>query len=141
MTNIFPKSSFLKANADKLPNKQCVCCGSNSFLVFQASLRTVPTCTNRPFSRYDGHFDFYCFNSYYGMPRRQIHFSLPPEHAIMSFETIEIKMAAISAKRSIQRYFCTVYEYAGKADVNKHYVLKSRKKIGGNYMYTFFIDN
>ena len=25
---------------------------------------------------------------------------LPPEHPIMSFETIEIKMAAVSAKRS-----------------------------------------
>ena len=37
-------------------------------------------------------------NSYYGMPRGQIHFNLPPEHPMMSFETIEIKMAALSAK-------------------------------------------
>ena len=41
-------------------------------------------------------------NSYYGMPRGQIHINLPPEHPIMSFETIEIKMAAVSAKRSIR---------------------------------------
>ena len=41
-------------------------------------------------------------NSYYGMPRGQIHFNLPPEHPIMSFETIEIKMAAVSAKRFIR---------------------------------------
>ena len=40
-------------------------------------------------------------NSYYGMPRGQIHINLPPEHPIMSFETIEIKMAAVSVKRSI----------------------------------------
>ena len=40
-------------------------------------------------------------NSYYGMPRGQIHVNLPPEHPIMSFETIEIKMAAVSVKRSI----------------------------------------
>ena len=41
-------------------------------------------------------------NSYYGMPRGQIHIiNLPPELPIMSFETIEIKMAAVSAKRSI----------------------------------------
>ena len=40
-------------------------------------------------------------NSDYGMPRGQIHINLPPEHPIMSFETIEIKMAAISAKRSM----------------------------------------
>ena len=40
-------------------------------------------------------------NSYYGMPRGQIHINLPPEHPIMSFETIEIKMAAVSAKRSM----------------------------------------
>ena len=40
-------------------------------------------------------------NSYYGMPRGQIHINLPPEHPIMSSETIEIKMAAVSAKRSI----------------------------------------
>ena len=40
-------------------------------------------------------------NGYYGMPREQIHINLPPEHPIMSFETIEIKMAAVSAKRSI----------------------------------------
>ena len=36
-------------------------------------------------------FDLY---SYYGMPRKQIHINLPPEHPIMSFETIEMKMAA-----------------------------------------------
>ena len=42
-------------------------------------------------------------NSYYGMPRGQIHINLPPEHPIMSFETIEIKMAAVSAKRSIEK--------------------------------------
>ena len=41
-------------------------------------------------------------NSSYGMPRGQIHINLPPEHPIMSFETIEIKMAAVSAKRSIE---------------------------------------
>ena len=40
-------------------------------------------------------------NSYYGMPRGQMHINLPPEHPIMSFETIEVKMAAVSAKRSI----------------------------------------
>ena len=40
-------------------------------------------------------------NSYYGMPRGQININLPPELPIMSFETIEIKMAAVSAKRSI----------------------------------------
>ena len=44
-------------------------------------------------------------NSYYGMPRGQIHFNLPPEHPIMSFETIEIKMAVVSAKRSIVTRF------------------------------------
>ena len=37
-------------------------------------------------------------NSYYGMPRGQIHIYLPPGHPIMSFETIEIKMAAVSGK-------------------------------------------
>ena len=40
-------------------------------------------------------------NSYYGMPRGQIHINLPPEHPIMSLETIEIKMAAVLVKRSI----------------------------------------
>ena len=40
-------------------------------------------------------------NSYYGMPRGQIHIDFPTEHPIMSSETKEIKMAAISAKRSI----------------------------------------
>ena len=40
-------------------------------------------------------------NSYYGMPMGQIHINLPPEHPIMSFETIEIKMVAVSVKRSI----------------------------------------
>ena len=38
-------------------------------------------------------------NSYYGMPRGQTHISLPPEHPTMSFETIEVKMAAVFAKR------------------------------------------
>ena len=40
-------------------------------------------------------------SSYYGMPRGQIHINLPPENPLLSFETIEIKMAAVSAKRSI----------------------------------------
>ena len=40
-------------------------------------------------------------NSYYGMLWGQTHIHLPPEHPIMSLETIEIKMAAVSAKRSI----------------------------------------
>ena len=40
-------------------------------------------------------------NSYYGMPRGQININLSPEHPIMSFETIEIKMASVSAKRSM----------------------------------------
>ena len=41
---------------------------------------------------------FIVSNSYYGMPRGQIHINLPPAHPIMSFETIKIKMAAVSAK-------------------------------------------
>ena len=42
-------------------------------------------------------------NSYYGMLRGQIHINLPPpEHPIVSFETIEINMAAVPAKRSIE---------------------------------------
>ena len=45
---------------------------------------------------------FIVSNSYYGMPRGQIHVNLPPEHPIMSFETIKIKMAAVSVKRSIK---------------------------------------
>ena len=40
-------------------------------------------------------------NSYYGMLWGQRHIHLPREHPIMSFETIEIKMAALSAKRSM----------------------------------------
>ena len=38
-------------------------------------------------------------NSYYGMPRVQIRINLSPVHPAMSFETIEIKMAAVSVKR------------------------------------------
>ena len=50
-----------------------------------------------------------------------IHINLPPEHPIMSFETIEIKMGPVSAKRSIdvhavnhdinlnQLFFCDSY--------------------------------
>ena len=40
-------------------------------------------------------------NSYYGMLTGQLHINLPPEHPIMSFVTIEIKMAAVSVKRSM----------------------------------------
>ena len=40
-------------------------------------------------------------NSHYGMPRGKIHINLLPRHPIMSFQTIEIKMAAVSVKRSI----------------------------------------
>ena len=40
-------------------------------------------------------------NSYYGIPRGQIHITLLSEQPIMYFETIEIKMAALSAKRSM----------------------------------------
>ena len=37
----------------------------------------------------------------------------------------------------IQKYFCAVYDYAGKADISKGYRSESTKKIGG-YNYTFF---
>ena len=47
-------------------------------------------------------------NSYYGMPRGQIHINLPPEHPIMSSETIEIKMAAVSAKGLLKIRFSSV---------------------------------
>ena len=40
-------------------------------------------------------------NSYYEMLRGQIHIKLPPEHPIMSFETIEIKITSASPKRTI----------------------------------------
>ena len=39
--------------------------------------------------------------SYYGIPRGQIHINVAPEHPIMSFKTIEIKMAIVFAKRSM----------------------------------------
>ena len=39
-------------------------------------------------------------NSYYGMLWDQIQINLPPGHPIMYFETIEVKMATVSAKRS-----------------------------------------
>ena len=48
-------------------------------------------------------------NIYYGMSRGQIHINFPPEHPIMSSETIETKMAAVSAKRSIS--FDSVIQY------------------------------
>ena len=48
-------------------------------------------------------------NSYYGVPRGQIHINLPPEHPIMSFETIEIKMAAVSAKRSMENLILKIW--------------------------------
>ena len=54
-------------------------------------------------------------NSYYGMPRGQIHINLPPGHPIMSFETIEIKMAAVSAKRSISfRRICIIIKFSSQ---------------------------
>ena len=45
-------------------------------------------------------------NSYYGI---LIHINKPPEHPIMSYETIEIKMAAIFAKRSVKVTFYGMY--------------------------------
>ena len=41
--------------------------------------------------------------SYYGIPRGHIHINLPPERPTLPFETIEIKMAAVSAKRSMRQ--------------------------------------
>ena len=40
-------------------------------------------------------------NNYYEMPREKIRINLPPEHPIMSFETIETKMVAVSATRHL----------------------------------------
>ena len=39
---------------------------------------------NRPFYRYGGHFDFYCFERHYGMFRGQINLYLPPGHPIIA---------------------------------------------------------
>ena len=35
------------------------------------------------FANTGGHFDFYCFEKHYGMPRGQINMYLPPEHPII----------------------------------------------------------
>ena len=40
--------------------------------------------SNRPFCRYGGHFDFYCFRRHYGMLRGQINMYLPPGHPIIA---------------------------------------------------------
>ena len=39
---------------------------------------------NRPFCRYGGHFDFYCFRRHYWILRGQINMYLPPGHPIIS---------------------------------------------------------
>ena len=44
----------------------------------------TPKPTNRPFCRYGGHIDFYCFERHYGMLRGQINMYLPPEHPIIA---------------------------------------------------------
>ena len=41
-------------------------------------------CVNRPFCRYGGHIDFYCFERHYGMLRGLINMYLPPEHPIIA---------------------------------------------------------
>ena len=65
-------------------------------------------------------------NSYYGMPRGQIQINLPPEHPIMSFETIENKMAAVSAKRSMILHVIR-YSTAERSDMEKpRQVLKTK---------------
>ena len=45
-----------------------------------------PCCmsTNRPFCRYCGHIDFYCFERHYGMLRGLINMYLPPEHPMIA---------------------------------------------------------
>jgi len=59
--------------------------------------------------------------SYYGMLRGQLHINLPPKHPIMSLVTIEIKMAAVSAKRSIgvdaQKFQNTQFQPIGAFDL------------------------
>ena len=45
-------------------------------------------------------------NGYYGMPRGQINV---PEHPIMSFETIEIKMAARISKKVYSLLFSSIF--------------------------------
>ena len=57
--------------------------------------------SHRPFCRSGAIFIPVVSNSYYGMLRWQLHIALPPEHPIITFVTIEIKMAAVSVKRSI----------------------------------------
>ena len=53
-------------------------------------------------------------NNYYGMPRGQIHINVPPEYPIMCFGTMKIKMAAVSAKRSMRgsRIACQFSEHS-----------------------------
>ena len=61
-------------------------------------------------------------NSYYGMLSGQIHINLPPEHPIMSFETIEVKMATVSAKRSMYWPFRNVWGEEGKKPDWMHFL-------------------
>ena len=41
-------------------------------------------------------------NGYYGIPKGQIHNNLPSGNPITSFETTEIKVAAVYPKRSME---------------------------------------
>ena len=53
------------------------------FVIFEKNYECL-FILNRPFCRYGGHFDFYCFERHNGMLRGQINMYLPPGHPIIA---------------------------------------------------------
>ena len=70
-------------------------------------------------------------NSHYGMLWGQIHIHLSPEHPIISFETIEIKMATLSAKWSMKFYLAQIFKM-NEFDHRTFILLLSSNKKGLN---------
>ena len=71
---------------------------------------------------------------YYGMPRAQIHINFAPEHPIMSFKTIEIKMATVSAKRTIGDTVQKSYQINSYQIVGTVFEKKGKPEYPGKYL-------
>ena len=86
---IWPLLTCLIASFNvSLPHRGSITVSSETFPASRGSFpdvrwREKRDLCHRPFCRYGGHFDFYCFEKHYGMPRGQINMYLPPEHPII----------------------------------------------------------
>ena len=85
--------------------------GGAGWIQFHPSKSRLPldAIHHRPFCRYGGHFDLYCFERHYGILRGQINVHLPPGHSIIAIWNNRNQNGRRICKKVYAKHLATLY--------------------------------